>query len=199
MGDIPQSDPAYQQIVHARAPSREGGLVRFIANPDTLRSIARLKNGQNDKLGQFVGLVHGNAWAKTSELDHFDEGTPGLTKPVAIFAGLKRARNGHSRDTDTLIYVTNPGRNYAYPTSHEFTRGPVRRPVPEIGNVFVTYVDYSLSAVDEVRKLVSYTVPSNVVGVVSDWDWLPGSLEDPRLPIRFDSRYEKKLWDEHDA
>jgi len=194
-----RSDPRNQQIVLARAPTAVGGLVHLVVDLRTLRSTLRLRNGQNAKLGQFCGLVHGNVWAVASDpTDRTETGTAGLTKPVAIFCGLRRPRNQRKHDAETFIYITSHSRNYVFPNKNEFGGGPIRAPVPP-NSVFVAYVDFGPEAVDEVRPLLSYTLPDPVSGVVSDWEWVRASPNDPRLPVNStggDPRYARKVWDE---
>ena len=135
--------------------------------------------------------------AATTEPDKHDEGTLGLTEPVAIFAGLKRPRNNRRSDQQTVVYITNPARNYVYPNRNEFIGGPVRVPVP-IDSVFATYVDFGSAAVDEIRSMLSYKLPGDVSGVVIDWEWVTASPSDPLLPVNstgHDPRYARKVWD----
>lgn len=195
-----RSSPLNQGVVLARAPTPEGGLIKLAVHPETLRSAARLKNGKNDKLGQYCGLIHGNVWAATTEPDQFDEGTPGLTEPVAVFQGLKRARNDDAFDMKTFIYVTNPVQNYCYPSRNAYSGGPARVPVPP-NSVFVVYVDYGPEFVDELRAAV-HNMHGDVCGIVVDWDWVPASPSDPRVPVNAtgaSARYFRRVWDQRDG
>lgn len=193
-----RSDPRRQKLVRARAPNIEGGLVTLVVDVETLRSTVRLKNGQNDKLGQYCGLVHGNVWGLSADPAHAGEGTPGLTQPTAIFAGLKRARNHSPDDNNTHVYVTNPGRNYVYPPADRFSGvGPTRALVP-VNAVFVAYVDFDSGRVDAVLTGMSYNPGYAVSGVVADWEWVVASPRDPRLPADSNTRYARKIWDERD-
>jgi hypothetical protein len=193
-----RSDPRSPKTILARAATKEGGLVRLVLHPDVLADITRLKNGASDRLGQFGGLVHGNIWAASSNPEHRDEGTLGLTQPTAIYCGLKRPRNEHSNDDKTVIYITNPGRNYTWPFANEFADGPIRAPVPP-NAVFAVYADYGDRHVDALRAGMAYPAPRDAVGVIVDWDWIRASSQDPRLPANPDTRYVKKIWDERDG
>ena len=199
--DDSRSDPTTSKVVLARAPTKEGGLVRLVLHPDTLADNVRLKYGASDRLGQFGGLVHGNIWGNVTNPDLYDEGTPGLTQPTAIFCGLKRPRNQRSVDDKTMIYITNPGRNYTWPYANKYSDGPIRASVPP-ACVFAVYVDYGLGIVDAIRGTMPYAAPRDAAGFVVDWEWLIASPQDSRLPANSsgpDSRYVKKIWDERDG
>lgn len=189
------SSPFEQKIVLARAPTLEGGQVKLVVDVNTLKSIVRMPAGQRDKLGQYLGLVHGNPWLP-DQPHSADDVTSGMTAPVAIFQGLKRPKNVHRHDTETVIYVLPHRRNYV------FLGNNAMRVAAPAGAVFVVYADFGGEAVDAAKAAVTYTLPDDVKGVVCDWEWVAASPSDARLPVDATvpgRRYTRKIWDERDA
>jgi|GEM_PF-2732502 len=104
----------------------------------------------------------------------FKDSWGGLRHAHAIFRGLERPRNELDGDKGVYIYVVNP--RFRYKFIVDTVCLAKRVPVPS-RRLFVVYVTFD-----------------NDVGKVVHLDWLESSPDNGLMPVDYNSRYEKMVW-----
>ena len=186
------SDPDKPQFVFAPSPDNPREHVRLFVNPETIRQM--LRDSRNAGLGQYAGLVHGEARGQTEAGEFFVVGSGGLMRAVGLFRGIKRPCVDHEVDKSVHVYVTNPRVDFIWPESRRFTAlGPERRPPPK-ASVFVTFAVFDAAAIDKEHTAIAACGGGQVDGIIHNWEWTLASPQDPRFPDEFDARYDERVW-----
>jgi hypothetical protein len=141
------------------------------------------------KVGEFAGIVHGRFDGEPSLV-----GTRGLTRPDAIFAGLKRPLHDGDDEfgSETVVYVTNPPGSYDFRrTRSGDTLIAVEKPIQ---SVFTTFVSFEPRVVAAATRTMPTPVAEEVAGVVRFWEWTESSPNEPHLPADSAQRYERRIY-----
>ena len=187
-----ENDPEHARCVWAKTPTtgtqfQGKPFVRLAVHQETIKSLC--DGILNAKLGEYCGLIHGNVWGEAEN----QEGTSGLINPVAIFKGLKRPMISPGIDQSVYVYVTNPDVNYYWPEERKFSgEGPILAPVP-VDSVFVTFVSFRKSDLDDVSESIAGTELRETDGVVMFWEWTKASPNVPQFPYDYDNRYVEQV------
>jgi hypothetical protein len=167
------------------APGRDrSAVIRLYANPLTIRQL--VDDNYNAKIGEYVGLVHGNIMERVGDAP-MQGGTDGLMAASALYQGIKRPRINPGGDERVLVYVTNPPHSYTYPDRNAL---PIRAPKPK-DSVFVAYAELFADGLDRSRL---EGAPSEIDGVVHFWEWVISSEEDRLIPAGAAGRYAACCW-----
>ena len=130
--------------------------------------------GNAARFGQFKGLVQ-----------------PGLICATTLFQGLQRRlmqRDNTEADADKFVYVWKPSRDFEWEYADRFYPGKIKRlPAPE-GGVF--FVIATHNTVPKYRKRYP-----EIFAWIERWGWLKESPTKPGVPVDYDSRYEKVVWE----
>jgi hypothetical protein len=147
-------------------------------------------------MGQFYGLVRGDHLGDVPPTD-----TP-LTKAYALYAGVLRAKHILPRDTNVLVYITNPPKSFIFRDATDIASEGLEE-TPRRG-VFVTYVQTLDSLGKEQRDAElaanrGRPLDPSIDGLVLYWAWLwPTSNDEQPLP-HIDpnmkgGRYAHRIW-----
>ena len=185
MADYPHNDPDKPNLVHALHPHNRGKYILLRVAPETIRIWAHWF-GSEAKIGEYVGLVHGNFLGSV-------RGTTGLLKPTAIFKGLRRPLHHvtMNADHDVYIYVTNPEQNYCYPIRNRFGDSNVEFAEKPIQSVFTTFVSLLKDHID--ATMGGMADKDSVDGVVLFWEWTEASAKDESVPYDSETRFDQRV------
>lgn len=185
--DEPNNDPTNANFVWAPRPqSAVPDWIYLFTHPATIAKWLEMR--MNSKFGEYWGLVHGN-FPPNPESHVTPARTTGLKRPSGIFQGVKRPLHDGivSSDTDIIVYVTNPEKNYGLRGTRD---GYIITEIPKPDNsVFTTFVTFRPERVESVQK--DSIIP--VKGIVLGWEWTEASSKDPKLPFEFETRYDGQL------
>jgi hypothetical protein len=168
-------NPKTHRVVLARAPTVEAQQVMLGLHYKVAQDL--VETGRLAALGEYVGLIFGASV---------------LLDPVAIFQGLNRPFRGPGVDETIYAYVSTPGWNYTYAPPANSTEDP-RRVLPPSESVFVTFVSFVQSVVDEAKASLD-PADRAIDGVVLYWEWTIASRSQPSLPREHQERYRRPIW-----
>ena len=85
--DMQRSDRNTPNIILAPAPFNRDDVVSLYTNPLTIRNL--IDDNLHSKVGEYVGLVHGNCAEYSYSSGLMEGGTQGLLVASALFRGVK--------------------------------------------------------------------------------------------------------------
>ena len=168
-------NPKTHRVVLARAPTVEPQQVMLGLHYKVARDL--VETGRLAALGEYVGLIFGASI---------------LLNPVAIFQGLNRPFRGPGVDETIYAYISTPGSSYTFTPPESSTESPRRVPPPS-ESVFVTFVSFLESVVDEVKASLALA-DRTIDGAVLYWEWTISSRSQLSLPREHQERYRRPVW-----
>ena len=150
--------------------------------------------GLNSKLGEYCGLIHGAMSAALADaverldLDDWTSATGSYIpwRPEADERAKARQIGVCVRDKSPANYVFPEGRSE---TGHVLKRAP--RPAD---SVFITFVSFARTDVDEVCRLLPNDGQRKPDGAILHWEWTKWSPATPSLPADYRNRYRERIW-----
>jgi hypothetical protein len=160
-------------VVRAALPDDRSKVVSVEAAPETLR--AMVKDRWNSKIGEYLGLVHGNVRIRARlDLEPFDAPTQGLLAAQACFTGLRRPMGTSPNGDKVAVYVIQSIWTYRSPDPYD---AAVREVAP-LNAVFTVAVDFTDAS----------------AGQVISWEWVLAAKDDTSLPENYQTRYARRHW-----
>jgi hypothetical protein len=171
-----QNDPSKSKLVWGRRPQVEVAYSQFVVNGSTAATLRQ--SNRLVALGEYMGLI-------------FSGGI--LESPVAIFQGIKRPYLSEGLDNFVFVYVSNPKCTFYYALRDRFKgTGPHEDGAPK-SSVFVVFVSMAPSMI-QAAIANGNSADDTVRGVILAWEWTPASLNDPRMPEFYQTRYRRMIW-----
>lgn len=171
---MPETSPKIR-IVEAISPTVIGATIRFGVHFKTMRAF--FEDGHRAPIGQYVGLMYQQKV---------------LTKPTAIFQGIRRPFIADGADDGVYAYVSKPYWTFTYAARHQFSgEGPDQEKAPT-DSVFVTFVTLDPVVIREVQDTLGAT--DEIGGVILHWEWTMASTSEPWLPREHQARYRRTIW-----
>lgn len=171
---------AHPLAAAAFSPIAKGRQIVLACSRATLN--AAIDGGLNSKLGEWIGLVHGNP-----------SGGAEVLQPIQarrLFRGLSRPGF-----TDVFAYIVPTRITFIWPRTFQ-SQGirPVTAPAPT--SVFAVYVRIAERPDNDVRvlQLRDETGIPSIAGEVLDWEFVMADEQVRDLPHGYQTRYGGEVW-----